>query len=146
MQGKDEYNSHVTIRIYMLSFAECNDDCIAPRNDQQRKYAEVEYGKYAEDGVYIVKGEYVAKGKYIEYAKDVTYIAKGEYGKCAKEDASVKEGHNEPLAKEGDNKPLSKNGHWAGCDNESLATRVIGRVRRARQQRTLCQEWRLGWV
>jgi hypothetical protein len=26
MRGKDEYDSHVTIRIYMLLFAECDDD------------------------------------------------------------------------------------------------------------------------
>jgi hypothetical protein len=69
-----------------------------PCDDQWRKYAEVEYAKYAEERVYIAKGVYVAKGKYIEYTEDVVYVAKGKYGKYAKEDASVKEGHNEHLA------------------------------------------------
>jgi hypothetical protein len=55
----------------MLSCAGCDDDHIAPRNNQQHKYAEVEYGEYAKDGVYIAKGVYVAKGNYIEYAEDV---------------------------------------------------------------------------
>jgi hypothetical protein len=119
----------------MLSCAGCDDDHIAPRDDQRHKYAEVEYGEYAEDGMYITKGMYVAKGKYIEYAEDVAYVAEGEYGEYAKEDASVEEGHNEPLAKEGDDEPLAKNGDWAGCDDEPLATRAIGRVRRARQRR-----------
>ncbi len=41
MQGKDKYNSHITIRIYMLLFAECNNDHIAPHDNQQRKYAKV---------------------------------------------------------------------------------------------------------
>jgi hypothetical protein len=31
------------------------------------------------------------------------YIAEGEYGEYAKEDASIEEGHNKPLAKEGNN-------------------------------------------
>jgi hypothetical protein len=35
----------------------------------------------------------------------------GEYGKYAKEDASVKEGHNKPLAKEGNDEPLAKDGN-----------------------------------
>jgi hypothetical protein len=34
------------IQICMLLFAGCNDDHIPPRNDQQHKYAKVEYGKY----------------------------------------------------------------------------------------------------
>jgi hypothetical protein len=42
----------------MLSFAECDDDHTTPRNDQRRKYAKVEYGKYAEDGVYIAESEH----------------------------------------------------------------------------------------
>jgi hypothetical protein len=53
----------------MLSFVGCNDDHTPPHDDQRRKYAEVKYGEYAEDGMYIAKGMYVAKGKYIEYAK-----------------------------------------------------------------------------
>ena len=56
------------------------------------------------------------------------YVAEGEYGVYTKEDASVEEGHNQPLAKEGDNEPLAKNGDWAGCNNEPLTTRVIGHV------------------
>jgi hypothetical protein len=135
MQGKDEYDSHVTIRFYMLSFAEFKDDHTTPCNDQRLKYAEVKYGKYAETGVYTAKGVYVAKGKYIEYAEDVAYVTKGKYGEYAKEDATVEEGHNKPLAKEGDDKPLAKNGNWAGCNNEPLATRAIGCVHHARQQR-----------
>ncbi len=47
----------------MLSFAECNDDHTAPRDDQRRKYAKVKYGEYAEDGVYV------AKSKHSEYAE-----------------------------------------------------------------------------
>jgi hypothetical protein len=98
----------------MLSFAGCDDNHITPRNNQRRKYAEVKYSKYAKDGVYIAKGVYVAKGKYIEYVKDVVYSAKGKYSKNAKEDASVKKGHNMPLAKEGNNVPLAKDGNWLG--------------------------------
>jgi hypothetical protein len=130
----------------MLLFAGCDDDHTAPHNDQRRKYAEVEYGKYAKDGVYIAKGMYVAKGKYVEYAKDVLYVTKGEYGKYAKEDASVEEGHNEPLAKEGNDKPLAKDGDWLGTtmsplpqgqlavyvmqdNNKPLTTRASDRVR-----------------
>jgi hypothetical protein len=41
----------------MLSFAECDDDHTAPRDDQRRKYAEVKYGEYAEDGVYVAEGK-----------------------------------------------------------------------------------------
>jgi hypothetical protein len=119
---------------FMLSSAGCDDDCTAPHDNQRRKYAEVKYGEYTRDGMYIAKGMYVAKGKYIEYTKDVVYVPEGEYGKYAKEDASVKEGHNKPLAKEGDNEPLAKDGDWAGCNDEPLTTRAIGRVRHARQR------------
>ncbi len=79
-----------------------------PRNDQLRKHAKVEYGKYAKGGMYVAKGKYIeyaknsmyiAKGKYIEYAKDSVYVAEGEYGEYNKEDASFKEGHNKPLTK-----------------------------------------------
>ncbi len=69
-------------------------NCTTPQDNQWRKYAEIEYGKYAKDGVYIAKGVYVAKGNYIEYAKDVVYNAKGRYGKYAKEAASIEEGHS----------------------------------------------------
>jgi hypothetical protein len=99
---EEQYDSHATIKYYMLLFAGCNNDHIAPCYDQQCKYAKVEYGNYAGDGVYITKGNY------IEYTKDSVYVAKGEYGKYAKEDASVKEGHHEPPVKEGNNKPLAK--------------------------------------
>ncbi len=84
--------------------------------------------------MYIAKGVYITKGKYIEYAKDIMYVAEGKYDKYAKECASFKESLNKPLTKEGDNKPLAKDGDWAGYNNEPLATRVIGRVRCARQQ------------
>ncbi len=67
----------------MLSFAWCNDDHTAPHNNQQCKYAEVESGKYAKDGMHIAKGVYVTKGKYIKYAKDIVYVTEGEYGKYA---------------------------------------------------------------
>ena len=67
----------------MLLFARCNDDRTAQCNNQWHKYAKVEYGKYAEDRLYIAKGMYVAKGKYIEY-KDVVYVAECEYGKYTK--------------------------------------------------------------
>jgi hypothetical protein len=40
-------------QIFMLSFAGCNDYHIAPRYDQQRKYAKVEFGEYAGKGVYV---------------------------------------------------------------------------------------------
>ena len=66
-----------------------------------------------------------------EYADDGVYDAEGEYGEYAKEVASVEEGQNKPLAKEGDDKSLAKDGDWAGYNNEPLATRAIGRVRRA---------------
>ena len=78
----------------MLLFAGCDNNHTVPRDDQWHKYAKVEYIEYPKDSVYIAKGMYVAKGKYIEYAKDCVYITGGEYGKYAKEDASVKEGHN----------------------------------------------------
>jgi hypothetical protein len=76
-EGRTSTTFHATIKYYMLLFAGCNDDHIAPRYDQQRKYAKLGYGEYAGDGMYIAKGVYVAKGKYIEYAKDSMYIAKG---------------------------------------------------------------------
>jgi hypothetical protein len=78
-QGKNEYYSHATIKYYMLSFAGCNDNYIAPCYDQQCKYAEVGDGKYPRDGVYTTRGVYIA-GKYIKYAKDVMYVAEGKYG------------------------------------------------------------------
>jgi hypothetical protein len=118
--------------MFMLLFAGCDDDHTVPCNDQHCKYAEVELGEYAKDGMYIAKGMDVAKGKYIDYTKDFMYVAKGKYGKYAKEDASVEEGSNKPLAKEGNNEPLAKNSDWAGYNNEPLATRAIGRVHRAR--------------
>jgi hypothetical protein len=117
----------------MLLFAGCNDDHIPPRYDQQCKYAESRYGKYARDGVCVARGVYIAKCKYIEYAKDGMYVTEGKYGEHTNEDASVKEGHNEPLAKEGEDKPLAKDGNWAGYNDEPLAIRVIGHVRHARQ-------------
>ncbi len=119
----------------MLSFAGCNNDHdTAPCNDQWCKYAEVEYGEYAKEGVYIAKAMYVAKGKYIEYAKDGVYVTEGKYGEYTKGDASVKECQNKPLAKEVNNKPLAKNGNWARYNNEPLATRAIGHVCHTRQQ------------
>jgi hypothetical protein len=100
--------------MFMLSFAGCNDDHTAPHDNQRCKYAEVEYGKYAKDGMYI------AKGKYIECAKDGMYNAKGRYGEYAKEAASVEEGHNKPLAKKGDGEPLAKYGYWLGTTTSPL--------------------------
>jgi hypothetical protein len=70
----------------MLSFTGCNDDRTLPQDNQQCKYAEVEYGKYTKDELYIAKGMSVAKGKYIKYVKDVVYVAEGEYGEYAKVD------------------------------------------------------------
>ncbi len=72
-------------QIFMLSFVGCNDNHIAPCDNEQHKYAKVGYSEYAGDGMYITKGMYVAKGKYSAYAKDSMYVAKGEYGKHAKE-------------------------------------------------------------
>jgi hypothetical protein len=46
-------------QMFMLLFTRCNVDHTAPCNDQRLKYAKVEYGKYAKDGVYIAKGMYV---------------------------------------------------------------------------------------
>ncbi len=109
----------------MLSFAGCNDNCTTPRDDQRHKYAKVEYGEYVKDGVYIAKGMYVAEGRYGEYAKEA---------------ASVEEGHNEPLANKGNDKPLAKNGYWAGCEDEPLVTRAIGRVHHARGRRASCHK------
>jgi hypothetical protein len=131
--------------MFMLLFTGCDDDHTAPHDNQRCKYAEVEYGKYAKDGMYITKG------KYIECAKDGVYDTKGRYGEYAKEAASVEEGHNKPLAKEGDDKPLAKDGNWLGTtmcplpqgqlavyimqdDNKPLATRASDRVRHARQR------------
>ncbi len=122
-------------QILMLSIAGCNGNHIAPRDRQQREYAEVVTArtpkttcKYAQEGVYV------AKGKYSKYAEDGVYSVKGKYSRNMEEDASVEEGHNEPLAKEGNNKPLVKDRDWAEYDDKSLATRVIGRVCLARQQ------------
>jgi hypothetical protein len=36
------------------------------------------------------------------------YVAEGKYGKNAKEDASIKEGHNELLSKEGNDNPWTR--------------------------------------
>ncbi len=113
-------------KTFMLLCPGCDDDHIAPRDDWQRKYAEVEYDEYAKDCMYIAKGMYVAKDKYIEYAEDIVYVADGEYGKYAKEDASVKEGHNKPLAKEGDDEPLAKDGDWLGTTMSPSPQRASG--------------------
>ncbi len=83
--------------------------------------------KYVQDCLYVPRGEYS------KYAKDSVYSAEGKYSKNTKEVASVKEGHNKPLAKEGENEPLAKNGAWAGYDDELLTTRAIGHIRHARQ-------------
>jgi hypothetical protein len=83
--------------------------------------------KYVQDSVYV------AKGKYSKYVEDGIYNTKGKYRKNTKEDASVKEGHNKPLAKEGNDVPLAKDGNWAGYNDEPLATRAIGRIHHARQ-------------
>jgi hypothetical protein len=106
--------------MFMLLFARCDNDHTAPHADQRRKYAEVEYSKYAKGSKYFAKGVYVAKGKYIEYAKDIVYATKGECGEYAKEDTSVKEGQNKPLAKEGDNDPLANDGNWLGTTMSPL--------------------------
>jgi hypothetical protein len=37
-------------------------------------------------------------------------------------------------AVQGNNEPFAKNGDWAGCEDEPLATRAIGPVRRAKQR------------
>jgi hypothetical protein len=91
------------------------------------------------------------KSKYSKNAEDGVYSAKGKYSKNAEKEASVKEGHNEPLSKEGDNKPHAKDGNWLGMlmsplpqgrlaayvmqdDNKPLATRASDRVCHARQQ------------
>jgi hypothetical protein len=70
---------------------------------------------------------------YVEYTKDGVYVANGEYGEYAKEDASIEEGHNKPLAKEGDDKSLAKDGKWAGYNNEPLGMHTP-----ARQQQAPC--------
>ncbi len=114
--------------------AGCNNDHIAPRNNQRHKHAKVEYDKYARDGVYVAKGVYFAKGKYSDYAKDSVYSTKGEYRENAKEAKLAEEAQNEPLAKEGDNKPLAEDGNWAGYNDKPLATRAIDRIRHARQR------------
>jgi hypothetical protein len=116
--------------MFMLLFAGCNNDHTAPCNNKWWKYAKGEYSKYAKDGM---------------------YSAKGEYSKKSKEDASVKEGYNKPLAKEGDNKPLERMATALGTtmspspqrqlaayvmhdDDKSLATRASDHVHCARQQ------------
>jgi hypothetical protein len=88
----------------MLSCTGYDDDHIAPHNNQRHKYAEVEYGEYTEDGMYI------SKGKYIECTKDGVYDAESRYGEYAKEVAAL----------------LDK--------GEPLATRANDRVCRARQR------------
>jgi hypothetical protein len=118
----------------MLLFAGCNDDCIAPCNNQRCKHTKVKYGKYTGDGVYTAKGMYVAKGKNSKYTKDSMYVAKDENAKYAEEATFAKKGCNEPLAKEGNNKPLGKDCDWAEYNYVPLATRAIGCVCHARQQ------------
>jgi hypothetical protein len=63
MQGKDEYDSHATIKKIMLSFAGCNNNHIAPHNEQQHEYAEIGCGKPKTTREYIQNGLYAAKGK-----------------------------------------------------------------------------------
>jgi hypothetical protein len=55
MQGKNKRLPRNN-QTFMSSFAGCNDDHIAQRDDQRHKYAKVEHSKYAVDGVYIGKG------------------------------------------------------------------------------------------
>jgi hypothetical protein len=44
----------------MLLFAGCDDNHTTPCDNQWRKHADIEYGKYAKDSVYIAKGMFVA--------------------------------------------------------------------------------------
>ncbi len=94
--------------------AGCNDDHAAPCNDQRLKYA---------DTLKMVctspKACTLPKASTLSMPNGV-YVIKGEYGKYAKEDASVKEGHNKHLTKEGDNKPLAKDGNWLGTTMSPL--------------------------
>jgi hypothetical protein len=105
----------------MLLFAGCNDNNhTLPRDDQWLKHAEVEYGKYAKDDVYIAKGVCVAKGKYIEYAKDGVYVAKDKYGKYAKEDASIKRATTSLLPKKATTNLLPKMATGLGMTTNPL--------------------------
>jgi hypothetical protein len=92
MQGKNKYNTHVTI-FFMFLFAGCNNEHIPPCSDKGRKHAKV---------------------KYSEYAKNGKYIAKGEYSECAKEAPFAKEGNNEPLPKRAMTNPLPRMGTGLG--------------------------------
>jgi hypothetical protein len=119
MQGKDKYNSHATI---ILSCC-CVQDVVMTILHH-----------VTTSGASIPRLSTTSTPKTVcKYANDSMYDANGEYSKNAKEAASIEEGHNEPLAKEGDDKSLAKDGNWAGCNDEPLATRAIGCVRRARQ-------------
>jgi hypothetical protein len=89
----------------MQLFAGCTNNHIAPHDDQQHKYAKVEYGKYAKDGVFV------AKGVYSEYAKDGVYNAKSAYSKNTKQAAFVDKGDNCLSPKRGTTKTLAKGGN-----------------------------------
>ncbi len=110
---EERNNSHATIKCSCC----CLQDARWQYHTTQQPAAQVCWGQVQQvpkDGVCIAKGVYIAKGKYIEYAKDIVYVAKCEYGNYAKEDASIKEGHNKPLTKKDNNKPLAKDGNWLG--------------------------------
>jgi hypothetical protein len=66
MKVREEQNdSHLTIKISCCCLQDATTNHTLPHDDQRRKYAEVEYGKYAKDSMYIDKGVCIAKGKYI---------------------------------------------------------------------------------
>jgi hypothetical protein len=121
--------------------------------------------KHTKDGVYIANVMYVAKTSTLSTPKmactlpiastvSMPYgvrITTASMAGMPKEIASVKEGHNEPLAKEGNNKPLAKDGDWLSTtmsllprgqlaayimqdDYEHLTTKMSDRVHRVRQQ------------
>jgi hypothetical protein len=120
MQGKDKNNSHATIK---LSCCHAQDATTTILCHTTTSGASIPQSSTASTPKTVCK-----------YTNDGIYNAKGEYSKNTKEAASIKKGHNEPLTKEGDDEPLAKDGDWAGCNNEPLATRAIGRIHRARQQ------------
>jgi hypothetical protein len=49
---EEQYDSHATIKYYMLSFAGCSNNHITQRYDKQHEYAKVKYDKYVGKGMY----------------------------------------------------------------------------------------------
>ncbi len=124
-------------QIFMLSITGCNDDHIAPRNKQQRKYAEVGYGKYAKDGTGVLLRQHVwCQGRVWWVPKEAAFVKEGKDESLATRAlvAYIVQDNNEPLATkglraayavQGNDEPLATKSDWAMTFNDCKGTKVL---------------------